>query len=179
MKAISSKQTSRRPSGTSSRKAAGMSTLARAHRRPAQLSSCLWSFPSRNATNSKQFQDCAEPSFDQAIVHFQGCQCVNHRQTFPRSSSVGIDDDSHDLNFFKVDTSSRSTAAVMVAISLAAVTLDSDPLPLVRRRAMTLAMTTETHHSTQCFGCNSEAGHRDRFAQVGQKSSPAQVIKMT
>lgn len=179
MKAISSKQTSRRPSGTSSRKAAGMSTLARAHRRPAQLSSCLWSFPSRNATNSKQFQDCAEPSFDQAIVHFQGCQCVNHRQTFPRSSSVGIDDDSHDLNFFKVDTSSRSTAAVMVAISLAAVTLDSDPLPLVRRRAMTLAMTTETHHITQCCGCNSDAGHRDRFAQVGQKSSPAQVIKMT
>lgn len=58
-----------------------------------------------------------------------------------------------------IPISSSSTTAVTTASPRAAVTVDSDPLPLVRRHAMTLATTRGTQHSTHCCGCNSDAAH--------------------
>lgn len=85
----------------------------------------------------------------------------------------------------------RSAAAEMVAIPSAAVALDSHPLPLVRTRTMTPAMTTETQPSTHCCVCSSDAGcprpirpfrvlwsQGRSEVQVRQSSSPAQVTNM-
>jgi len=85
----------------------------------------------------------------------------------------------------------RSAAAEMVAIPLAAVALDAHPLPLVRTRTMTPAMTTETQPSTHCCVCSSDAGcprpirpfgvlwsQGRSEVQVRQNPSPAQVTNI-